>query len=77
MERQILVFRGEFDSYVTCQPYVGRIPPELRSIVLENEKYSLTVYPYEGENYLVAHQSEIKQESLEEAIKLYKPKPLN
>lgn len=77
MEHEILVFRGEFDTYVTCQPYSGRIPPEVNSVIFDGEKYVLTAYEYQGNKYLIAHQEKIKTDSLEDAIRGYNPKPLN
>lgn len=77
MVNDILVFRGNFGDFVDYRSYSGRIPPEISSISLEGEDYSLSLYEYMGSKYLIAHQDKMESDALEEAILEFKPTSIN
>ncbi|WP_447283409.1 hypothetical protein [Escherichia coli] len=77
MVYDILVFRGHFGSFVDYRSYSGRVSPEVSAIEIDGEKYSLSLYQYQGDKYLVAHQEKMESESLELAINEFGPSPLN
>ncbi|MDM9326416.1 hypothetical protein QU803_17185 [Enterobacter hormaechei subsp. steigerwaltii] len=77
MDFDLLVFRGPFGSFVDYRSYSGRVPPEISAIEIDGEEYSLSLYEYHGDKYLVAHQEKMESEPLELAINDFRPSPLN
>lgn len=76
MGNDILIFKGPTGTFFTIQKYEGKLPPEITSILIDNETYQLTVFKTNEHEYLVAHNEILEEQPLVDAIQQFNISPI-
>lgn len=68
MPYEMTVFKGICGGYVALQEYTGRIPPDKTILKLDGEDYKLTLFNFNNNQYLIAHNYPLEDEPVKQFL---------
>ena len=76
MGNDILIFKGPTGTFLAIQKYEGRLPPEITSVLIDDEPYKLRILKINEHEYLVAHNEILEEQPLIDAIQQFNISPI-